>query len=87
MEQVIENVVVYSVIGIICLVVVIYYLRREKRNSRKVEEKIAKAKREGLYEPVSLHPVVDPDKCIGSGACIAACPEKDILGQAWKQAP
>jgi thioredoxin reductase (NADPH) len=80
MEQVIENIVVYSVIGIICLVVVIYYLRREKRNSKKVEEKIAKAKREGLYEPVSLHPVVDPNKCIGSGACVAACPEKDILG-------
>ena len=80
MEQLIENIFVYSVVLIICLVVMISYLRRQKRNSRKVEEKIEKAKREGLYEPVSLHPVVDPNKCIGSGACIAACPEKDILG-------
>jgi thioredoxin reductase (NADPH) len=80
MEQVIENILVYSVVIILCLGVVIFYLRRQKRISRKVDEKIAKAKREGLYEPVSLHPVVDPDKCIGSGACIAACPEKDILG-------
>ena len=29
---------------------------------------------------MSLHPVVDPNTCIGSGACIAACPEHDILG-------
>jgi len=34
----------------------------------------------GFYEPVSLHPVVNPDICIGSAACIAVCPEHDILG-------
>ena len=80
MEQIIENIVVYSVIVILILAILSYYLWRQKRNSRKVDEKIAKAKQEGLYEPVSLHPVVDHNKCIGSGACIAACPEKDILG-------
>ncbi|MFC2102316.1 4Fe-4S dicluster domain-containing protein, partial [Bacteroidota bacterium] len=63
-----------------CLVVVVLYLRRQKRNSQKVEEKILKAKQDGLYEPVSLHPVVDSNKCIQTGACISACPEKDILG-------
>jgi thioredoxin reductase/Pyruvate/2-oxoacid:ferredoxin oxidoreductase delta subunit len=30
--------------------------------------------------PRSLHPVVDPDLCIGSLACIRACPEGDVLG-------
>jgi thioredoxin reductase/NAD-dependent dihydropyrimidine dehydrogenase PreA subunit len=29
--------------------------------------------------PVSIHPQVDLDECIGSGACVRACPEKDIL--------
>jgi len=29
--------------------------------------------------PVSIHPEVDLDACIGSGACIRACPEHDIL--------
>jgi len=29
--------------------------------------------------PLSLHPVVDPNKCMGSGACVAACPEGKIL--------
>ncbi len=42
--------------------------------------KTSKAKESGLHEPVSLHPVVDLDICIGSGACIKACPEHDILG-------
>jgi thioredoxin reductase/NAD-dependent dihydropyrimidine dehydrogenase PreA subunit len=29
--------------------------------------------------PVSIHPLVDLDECIGSGACVRACPEQDIL--------
>ena len=29
--------------------------------------------------PVSIHPEVDLDECIGSGACVRACPEKEIL--------
>ncbi len=29
--------------------------------------------------PPSLHPVIDPDVCIGSGACARACPEGDVL--------
>ncbi|MHB9012861.1 MAG: NAD(P)-binding domain-containing protein [Ignavibacteriaceae bacterium] len=32
------------------------------------------------HEPVSLHPVIDLERCIGSGACITACPEQDIIG-------
>jgi len=30
--------------------------------------------------PRSLHPVIDPDICIGSLACLKSCPEGDILG-------
>ena len=71
---------IYSAAIYFCLVVVFIYLRKQKRESKPVEEKIAKAKQEGLYEPVSLHPVVDANSCIKTGACIAACPEKDILG-------
>ncbi|HEU4732614.1 MAG TPA: NAD(P)-binding domain-containing protein [Kofleriaceae bacterium] len=29
--------------------------------------------------PASIHPDVDLDECIGSGACVRACPEQDIL--------
>lgn len=80
MELWIENIVIYSLVILFCLLVIWLYLRKQKRNSRNVEAKILKAKQDGLYEPVSLHPVVDVNSCIQTGACIAACPEKDILG-------
>jgi len=80
MEVVIEKVVIYSAVFLLCIIAVVIYLWRQKRNSNIVEEKIKKAKEHGLYEPISLHPVVNESKCIQTGACIAACPEKDILG-------
>src|SRR4051794_16070991 len=30
-------------------------------------------------QPVSLHPFVNLGACIGSGACVTSCPEKDVL--------
>ena len=33
----------------------------------------------GLTEPPSLHPIIDPSKCLGAGGCIPACPE-DAIG-------
>ena len=32
-----------------------------------------------LTSPASLHPVIDPDICIGSGWCLSACPEGKFL--------
>lgn len=56
------------------------YLLNNRKRSKKTERKITKAKEYGLHEPVSIHPYIDPAKCIGVGACVRACPEKDILG-------
>jgi thioredoxin reductase (NADPH) len=80
MEQQLESILIYSLAIILCLVVVVIYLRKKSRASKIAEEKVKKAKEEGLHEPVSLHPVVDPNRCIQTGACITACPEHDILG-------
>ncbi len=80
MQLLFENIAVYAVVILFCVLIVFIYLRKQRRESNQVEEKIAKAKMEGLYEPVSLHPVVDEGSCIKTGACITACPEHDILG-------
>jgi thioredoxin reductase (NADPH) len=80
MEELLESYFIYGLAIGLCLWAVIAYLRSQKRKSSEVEEKIKVAKQEGLFEPVSLHPVVDEKNCIQTGACIAACPEKDILG-------
>jgi thioredoxin reductase (NADPH) len=80
MEVLTENIITYSIIAILFVSIVYFYVRKEKKSSRIVEEKIRIAKEEGLHEPVSLHPVVDVNSCIQTGACITACPEHDILG-------
>ena len=76
----IEQVIIYGIVLLFCFVVVYFYLRRQKKASEVVEAKIEKAIQDGTFEPVSLHPVIDLGTCIKSGACIEACPEKDILG-------
>lgn len=80
MEVLIEDIAIYAIAIILCIVVVVIYLRKKSRESRIVDEKIKRAQEDGLHEPISLHPVVDVNSCIQTGACIAACPEHDILG-------
>lgn len=80
MESFLEKILIYGAVSIFLVGVIYIYIRKLRRESRIVGEKIRIAKEEGLHEPVSLHPVVDPNSCIQSGACIRACPEHDILG-------
>jgi thioredoxin reductase (NADPH) len=80
MELVSEKIVIYGSVALLCLVVVGIYLLKLRKTSRKTARKIEEAKAAGTHEPISLHPVVDPNNCIATGACISACPEKDILG-------
>lgn len=75
-----EEILIYGLVFLICLVIVMIYMRKLKKASEEVEAKVEQAKQDGLYEPVSLHPVIDLNTCIGSAACVAACPEQDILG-------
>lgn len=49
-----------------------WYRRRVERANAAT---LAEAEAAGLTEAPSLHPVVDPGRCIGSGGCADACPE------------
>ncbi len=75
-----ESILIYSLAALLCILVVSIYILKKRRESRIVDRKIIRAKEEGMNEPVSLHPYVDINTCIQTGACVAACPEKDILG-------
>jgi thioredoxin reductase/NAD-dependent dihydropyrimidine dehydrogenase PreA subunit len=79
-EVLLEELIIYGSVAVICALTIAFYLRKKKKKSVKTEKKVAVAKEEGLFEPVSLYPHIDLNACIGSGACITACPEKDILG-------
>ena len=80
MEVFLEKIIIYSVVATLIMLTLYLYVRHLKKQSKLVGEKIQKAKEHGLYEPVSLHPHIDTNTCIQSGACIEACPEKEIIG-------
>src|SRR5512139_193433 len=80
MEVLIENIAAYLIVIAFIALLFYYYINNHKKHSQATRKKIAKAKELGFNEPVSLHPVINYDICIGSAACVTACPEKDILG-------
>jgi thioredoxin reductase/Pyruvate/2-oxoacid:ferredoxin oxidoreductase delta subunit len=80
MEVLLENIAAYLIVISLITFLFYYYIRQHKKLTQHTKEKIAKAAELGFHEPVSLHPVINSDICIGSAACIVACPEHDILG-------
>ncbi|CAG0995715.1 Ferredoxin--NADP reductase [Burkholderiales bacterium] len=56
----------------------LYYALRRRRAESAHARELAAAVAAGMTEPPSLHPVVDPLRCIGSATCVRACPEKAL---------
>ncbi len=75
-----EEIIIYGIGFLLCGMVMFLYLRKKAKNSKIVLQKIVVAKEEGMHEPVSLYPFIDPNICIGGAACVTACPEDDIIG-------
>jgi thioredoxin reductase/NAD-dependent dihydropyrimidine dehydrogenase PreA subunit len=76
----IQQLLIYGIATLFCVAIIYFYFRKGKKQSIEVLKKIETAKFEGRFEPQSLHPYIDLNICIGSGACVKACPEQDILG-------
>ena len=55
-------------------------LLRLWRQERRTDDAEALALEYGLNEPATLHPMVDPTLCIGTGSCVDVCPEGQVLG-------
>jgi len=61
------------------LFIFIYY-SRSKKEHKTSHQTLTEVTNAGLTEPASLHPVIDPAKCLGCGACATACPEGKVIG-------
>ena len=73
-----SNATVVLVYGLPFLIFFAWYVARRRRNERKSTARLTRAIEAGLNEPASLHPVIDPYRCLSSMACVAACPEQAI---------
>jgi thioredoxin reductase (NADPH) len=81
----VENLPTLICMGLIALLFVVpmwAYINITERRARLERDKAIEA---GRHEPVTIQPYVDLSVCMGSGACVPACPEdvlKVIDGQA-----
>lgn len=72
--------IIYGSVSLLIVIIFGVYLLKLRNVSKISDSKLVIARAEGSHIPVSLYPVIDPNRCIGSGACVLACPEHDILG-------
>ena len=74
------------VIGVfVLLIAVLSLLAAWQRKIEEVEKvralaDIREAKEQGTDRPLTQHPHIDVQACIGCGSCVAACPEDEVLG-------
>ncbi len=59
--------------------ILVYYLYSKGKKEKAVATQWQENVEAGLTEPATLHPLIDPNKCMGAGSCIPACPE-DAIG-------
>lgn len=76
----IHELIPLSVYSFPLLVVVATYLIVRGRRHRRLLAIRDAAIKAGLTEPASLHPVINPNRCIGCSLCADACPESLVLG-------
>jgi thioredoxin reductase/NAD-dependent dihydropyrimidine dehydrogenase PreA subunit len=62
------------------LLIVGWFVWRGRRRNRFNRDILQESLLAGLNEPASLHPLIDPVRCIGCGSCVSACPEHNVLG-------
>ena len=70
------DLLVYIFYGLPTLLILAWFINRRRRLERRSLQAEADAHAAGLHEPPSLHPVIDPARCIGCGSCVKACPEE-----------
>jgi len=61
----------------LAVVMFFYFFNRGRKESTAIKE-LEEVIQAGLTEPSSLHPYIDPNKCLGSASCVSACPEGAI---------
>lgn len=81
-----ESSILVAYFGLPLVFVIALYLMRQQSKTKAAAEIYSEAEAAGLTEPASLHPDIDPNLCLGCGACATACPEGKIIGLMHRKA-
>ena len=81
-----EGIGMFWVYGLPLALVVGIYVLRAKRGESERRQALHAVRESAAAAPVSLHPVINPNRCMGCGACTRACPQGDVLGVVAGQA-
>jgi thioredoxin reductase/NAD-dependent dihydropyrimidine dehydrogenase PreA subunit len=73
MQYSLELYMIYAIPALLVWVIYIVYTKRKSTRNLALKTEEFEA---GLTEPASLHPLIDPGKCMGCGTCVKACPEQ-----------
>ncbi|TLY64547.1 MAG: 4Fe-4S dicluster domain-containing protein [Gammaproteobacteria bacterium] len=69
------NSLTYLFYGLPSFLVLVWWMRRRRRLEKISIEVHEETRAAGLTESASLHPIIDPMRCIGCSNCVKACPE------------
>ncbi|MGB3050236.1 MAG: FAD-dependent oxidoreductase [Polyangiales bacterium] len=68
-----------GLLAAIALALNFFWRKEEQGRTETGRQELQELRAMGDIVPASIHPVIDPLRCIGSGACVYACREKSVL--------
>jgi thioredoxin reductase/NAD-dependent dihydropyrimidine dehydrogenase PreA subunit len=77
-----EFMITWIILACLVVLAVVLNLAQRKREQVRTDagrQELLELRAMGDIVPASIHPYIDPIRCIGSGACVYACPEKSVL--------
>jgi thioredoxin reductase/Pyruvate/2-oxoacid:ferredoxin oxidoreductase delta subunit len=70
----------YLIVTLVILVIFVWPAWRQfRREEAEAREMLSAALAAGMHEPTTIRPWINPERCMGSGACVSACPERNVL--------
>ncbi|MET0556580.1 MAG: 4Fe-4S dicluster domain-containing protein, partial [Vicinamibacteria bacterium] len=75
-----EAALVWTAAALVVAAIVVPYAIAFRRKHHRDRARKQEAAALGVDRPTAQFPYIDPARCIGCGACVAACPEGDVLG-------